>query len=393
MKSHKYKILFLASWYPSRLHPISGIFIKRHAEAVSKFCDVAVLYVTLDPNLKDKVYDVVYTEEDGIPTVRVYYRKPNIKIRLIPRLLSNFRYIKGGYLGLEVIKEKFGRPKITHVNVITPAWILAFILKVFKGIPYIITEHNDIYLRIVKNLYKINSFILCIEKYIVKHAECYIVDSSAIKNSMIQLGFDNKCYVIPNVVEEVEVNYDNIKLDKQRKHTKKRAIHISLLADHQKNISGIISALRNEKLNQNMEFHIVGDGIHKKNLEELAEKYGLLNKVIFFHGRVSEDEKRQLLLNSDFHILNSYYEGFSVSTIEALMCGIPVIATKCGGPEDFVTEEVGTLIEPGNQKQLEEAIIYMLDNSEKYDRKKLQEYAKSKFSYEVVGRQLYQIYA
>jgi hypothetical protein len=41
------KVLFLASWYPNREHPVSGIFVKRHALAVSNYCDVAVLYVHL----------------------------------------------------------------------------------------------------------------------------------------------------------------------------------------------------------------------------------------------------------------------------------------------------------------------------------------------------------
>lgn len=67
----RFKVLFLTSWYPSRIHPIAGIFIKRHAEAVSLYSDVAVLFVTADKSLKDKIYDIEYSIENNIPTVRV----------------------------------------------------------------------------------------------------------------------------------------------------------------------------------------------------------------------------------------------------------------------------------------------------------------------------------
>jgi len=90
--------------------------------------------------------------------------------------------------------------------------------------------------------------------------------------------------------------------------------------------------------------------------------------------------------------MNSNFETFSVATAEAIACGVPVIVTRCEGPEDFVTEDVAILIERANEKQLEEAIFHMLDNWRKYSKKKLQEHAKSKFSYEVVGRKFYEIY-
>ncbi len=57
-------------------------------------------------------------------------------------------------------------------------------------------------------------------------------------------------------------------------------------------------------------------------------------------------------------ITNSNYETFSVATAEALVCGVPVIATRCGGPEDFVTEDCGILIEPRNRTVASSDIVY-----------------------------------
>ncbi len=47
MTKKKIRVLFVASWYPTKENPVSGIFIERQAVAVSKYCDVAVLHVNL----------------------------------------------------------------------------------------------------------------------------------------------------------------------------------------------------------------------------------------------------------------------------------------------------------------------------------------------------------
>jgi len=123
----------------------------------------------------------------------------------------------------------------------------------------------------------------------------------------------------------------------------------------------------------------------------MAKDMDILNKYVFFHGLLSNEKVKEFLINADFLVMNSNYETFSVVSIEAISCGIPVIITKCYRPEDFINEEVGILIEPNNQKQLEEAIIYMLDNYKNYKREKLMKYGENFNSFNV-GKKIYEIY-
>ena len=58
----------------------------------------------------------------------------------------------------------------------------------------------------------------------------------------------------------------------------------------------------------------------------------------------------------------------------------------------YVTKGQGIIIEPGNQRQLEEAIVKMLDTHTEYNSENLSKYAQSKFSLEVVGRDFMGIY-
>jgi hypothetical protein len=48
MKELRYRILFLASWYPNRTCNVLGMFFKRKTQALSKLCDIFVLFVSMD---------------------------------------------------------------------------------------------------------------------------------------------------------------------------------------------------------------------------------------------------------------------------------------------------------------------------------------------------------
>lgn len=77
------------------------------------------------------------------------------------------------------------------------------------------------------------------------------------------------------------------------------------------------------------------------------------------------------LSKSDCFVLASQSETFGVAYIEALAMGVPVIATKCGGPEGFVNENNGIMIDVDSESQLIEAMKYMYNNSDKYDREEI----------------------
>ena len=99
-----------------------------------------------------------------------------------------------------------------------------------------------------------------------------------------------------------------------------------------------------------------------------------------------------MMIDSDFHIINSQYETFSLVTAEALICGIPVISTRCGGPEEFIDESNGLLINIDDNNALVSAIEYMLDNHDKYKANFIMEKAKCKFSPEIIGKELFETY-
>ena len=102
--------------------------------------------------------------------------------------------------------------------------------------------------------------------------------SNKLKSSLIKCGAKNDFSVIYNVVPsgKSKIINENRKI--------KKILHVSLLTQS-KNIFGIIDAI-NEIYNKRKDFelHIIGDGPSRVKLEKMTNDYGLLNKVIFFHG-------------------------------------------------------------------------------------------------------------
>jgi glycosyltransferase involved in cell wall biosynthesis len=378
VQQKKIKVLFLASWYPNEDRQIEGIFIKRHAEAVSRFCEVCVLYIHHGTKRQKPV--IGYSHENGIKTIRVY---PGA-MRLKNIFFSNLNLCISMYRGMKAVKKEFGQPDIVHVNVSLPMGILAVALDIFKGIPYVVTEHFTGFSEQTKKIFCYFGLNI-----IFKRAKYILPVSETLKQSMELFYQTDKYQIIPNVINIQFFSPKNAK----KNPLKKQILHVSLLEEKRKNISGIIFAMYDlSKIRSDFELHIIGDGSDRKYLENLCTRFGIKDTIVFFHGLVSDLELAEYMRNSDFFVLNSTKENFSVVCAEALASGIPVLSTRCGGPEEYIDENVGILIVQDNKHELVTAINYLLDNSDTYNPTMLHNYIKNKFGYDSIGKQIHDIY-
>ena len=103
---------------------------------------------------------------------------------------------------------------------------------------------------------------------------------------------------------------------------------------------------------------IFGEGPERQKLEELV-RINKMEKQIKLMGMQSRKVIADYLKECDCFVLASQTETFGVVYIEAMASGLPVIATKCGGPESFVNEENGVLIPVDNKDALVTAMKNM----------------------------------
>jgi glycosyltransferase involved in cell wall biosynthesis len=107
-------------------------------------------------------------------------------------------------------------------------------------------------------------------------------------------------------------------------------------------------------------FLIVGDGILRRQLEELACKLGVAKNVRFV-GSVSNREMPKFLGSSDVFVSTSLSDTRSVSLLEAMACALPVVVTDLDGNRECVKDGVnGALFPRGNFRELAEKIVYLL---------------------------------
>jgi glycosyltransferase involved in cell wall biosynthesis len=114
----------------------------------------------------------------------------------------------------------------------------------------------------------------------------------------------------------------------------------------------------------NIQLIIIGEGGQRQALEQKIHALNLENHV-FLKGALSKDETFLHLEAADVFILNTGYEGFSHTILEAMVAGTPVLTTQVGGNTELIDDHVnGLLVEFNNRKQIYQAIIMLLEDTE-----------------------------
>lgn len=135
---------------------------------------------------------------------------------------------------------------------------------------------------------------------------------------------------------------------------------------------------------------IAGDGEEYKNLNQLKEELKLKN--VIFVGHKDADTLRKIYNISDVCAVPSRQEAFGLVALEAMACGTPVVASNQGGIPDFVTGDVGILIEKENVEHLAGAIIATLKKAKKYNHRKIAKYAKDNYKQDLLIDKLIGVY-
>jgi glycosyltransferase involved in cell wall biosynthesis len=125
--------------------------------------------------------------------------------------------------------------------------------------------------------------------------------------------------------------------------------------------------------------------LQQEELEARASALGLGGRVSFV-GHLSPREVAERMAASAVLVLPSRAESFGSVLIEALACGTPVVATRCGGPEDIVHPAVGKLVPKENAGALADALVEVMEDRDAYPSEALREDALRRFGWDVVVR-------
>jgi len=153
-----------------------------------------------------------------------------------------------------------------------------------------------------------------------------------------------------------------------------------------KGIDILIRALHN---GPTVKLIVIGDGPERERLEKLSRELKLENYVTFT-GFISQEKLAEHLQSSNIFVLPSLSEGVPRSILEAMACGMFVIATRVGGVPDVVTDgKNGLLVQPNDAKALSEAIRWALADPQRLAAVgETNRIAAQRYDVEVIGREV-----
>lgn len=368
-------VLILPAWYPNKKNYVGGIFIKQQVKALKNVGVNTIVYYPFDKEIQPN--NLAHSFEDGIKVYRAntdYMNNDKI---------SKFVSFKNACRDLnKVIQEN--NIDIIHAHVGYPAGIITYINSLFnKKVPYVLTEHRSNVKEFAGRFY--NGIL----KRVYSNAEKVITVSEFLADELKDLNYKFDVEIIGNVIEvpKEEVTTKEIS-------TKVNILFIgSMAANEVKGLKYLIPALakfiKNTELKVNVVF--IGEGIYKESYEELAMKLGIKDNCNFI-GSVPNTEIGSYIKASNFLVSSSIKETFGAVLIESMSYGRPVLATKCGGPQEFVNDKTGILVKSKSEEDLYYGLNKMVENYSKFSSEDIKQYVVNKYSFEVIGEKLKKLY-
>ncbi|WNB18883.1 glycosyltransferase [Marivirga arenosa] len=372
-------ILKICHDYPNYYRQSSGFFCHQQAQAVSGFCRVGVLAIELiSPQLIFKRGLKIGIQPSTDQRLnQLVFLFPNIP--KVIRLQYAIRLALGKYLFDKYIKD-FGKPDLIHLHVYVMGELAAWIKEKYD-IPIVYTEHFSNVSR--NQLTRSGNYAI---NRVIATSDYRIAVSKQFKN-LLENKYHVKFNYVPNLYQS-DIFYYTSPVKNNNYFT---FINVGYL-NKNKNHLRLLKAFK-QVHNQipHVRLIIVGSGPEKANLTSFIRK-NCLEKNVILAGEKNSIQLKSLFDKSHVKVLSSNIETFGVVLIEAMACGLPIISTKSGGPESIIeNESLGILVEKEDY-DLYLAMKKVLENYNNYNLKLISENALLKYSYNAIGKRLFNIY-
>lgn len=375
-------VLVLPKWYPGRKDPQLGDFIRKQTLAVARKARVSVVFVSPIEGL-GAFEEQELTTTDGPWELRSYYRPSAATLGPWRKAINYLRYRRAFRNGIARMLTERGRPDLSHVHILVRPAAAAWWLYRTRGIPYLLSEQSSEYLD--GTWAAKGALFKAFNRFLFRHAGAVTAVSAHLGRGLERLGLCTRYEVVPNVVPGTDRLLP-------APGEAGRFMMVADLVDRTKNVSGVLRALHAARgRGHDLRLDVIGDGPDRDALQAEAASLGL-NGSVRWLGRLPNAAVLDHMGGTGTVIINSNVETFSVVTGEALACGKPVIATRCGGPEAFITPENGVLIPPKDDDALAEAMIAMERGHDRYDPATIRRTVSDRFGPEAVGDRFLSIY-
>lgn len=371
-------ILVLPASYPENPHDVRGVFFRDQALALQRYGHKVGVIAPLMRSVKRlgslgalSRFGPSFEDDFGVLTYRraLWALFPRVPFGNYFLFLNCARQLLRRY-----IREQ-GKPDLIHAHCAVFAGAAAAALSEEFDIPFVLSEHSSAFSR---DLYA--SWQLKLAAKAVAGARCCIAVSPALGKELSEImqnrfGLVRPWRCVPNVVADRFA----LRAAEDCSGRPLRFLNLAMMNANKGQVN-LLDALGDLIENGvDAELWIGGDGPLRPKLQARAEALKISERV-YFLGLVPPNEVPELLRKVDIMVISSRYETFGVVAAEALMSGMPVISTRCGGPESIVGDGDGILVPVDDIAGLAAAMRFMADNPDHFDSARISARAECRFS-------------
>lgn len=370
------RVIHIANWFPSPEHPYVAPFINEHFEATNN-------------QFEQELWHVQVRESRALWKLKVGSYGHNKKYLLIDTRIGQSRIIEVLtlllliFLRIRLISHHWD---LVNVHIAYPLLRFPRFFQTLFGPAVVITEHWSAYRRNF-NLPEGSKGKTRLQN-MFRHG----LPVSAVSNALMQdivdfSGTDNfRKYVVPNVVDPTVFF-----LDESNIRTQGTFLMIANWAPIKRPMLVLAAINELRSTYPEVKLRIVGEGFQSKAMRDYVSDNDLANYVTFLGSLPKQDIAREMR-RADAFLHSSDYETFSVVCAEALYCGLPVIASNVGGIPEFVGHNNGILV-ANNESAWLTALQDYLGCGKIWDRRRISEEANGRFSPDVVGKKIAEMYS
>jgi glycosyltransferase involved in cell wall biosynthesis len=369
------RVLFTPDWYPWPEQPLSGVFCREQAHAVSRVAEVAVLTWRRDDRLRVP-FTLEDAHEDGLRTLRVRYARTRI-----PRTGLAFK-LAGSLKAIGGLARDRWLPDVIHAHEYGAAPV-ALTLGALARAPTVMSEHySGFALGTVPERERRRA------RWAFERSRIVCPVSHNLARHIQTLAPRARVEPVPNVVdtETFAPGRASCRAESPRLITVGSLVPIK---GHEHLVEAI-AQLR--ETGRDVPLDVVGDGPLRADLAQLARERGV-DDLVCFHGRKEKAEVADAMRRADAFVLSSLWENLPCVVLEAMSVGLPIVATRVGGVPEVLAPEQGLMVEPGSSSAIADGVEQVLSRLGSYDREALRAKAITGFGYDAIARRWAKVYA
>ena len=380
----------MPSWFKTEDNPHYAPFTYEHVLMLKKRgIKTGVIYPYFNGGFLDRLKGhghktkISFSVDNDIP---IYVIKSYSVIPRFRQIIYYKLFLKTEKVFKRYVSE-YGKPDIIHAHSALMGGYMAYLLSKRYKIPYVITKHSTPFLF---NKDKQNSYDISALKKVCNNADkiCFVSHFAQEEYTKLYSLNEKNHEVINNPVNDL---FFEESINKQKNKNDFVFIAIGGLREV-KNFELLIDAFSIvEKTINSVKLNIYGDGPLREKLQKKINNVNLRAKIKLC-GNVNREQIKNALSMSHVLVSTSKLETFGINLIEALACGIPVVATDSGGPYDIINQNNGILVKEHKADYLAEAMKQIIINYPNYKPDLIKQYCKNKFSEDVIFEKTKEMY-